>query len=56
MLTRIEHVGNVIPDVHAGVPLVVFRRTTEEDEIECMIWDIIEEEGGEVPPRQEPVR
>jgi Helitron helicase-like domain at N-terminus len=41
-------------EIHAGVPLVVFERRTEEQQIEAMLQDLIAEDAEHVQLRHEP--
>jgi hypothetical protein len=41
-------------EIHAGVPLVVFERRTEEEQIEAILRDLIEEDAEPAQLRQQP--
>jgi len=45
-----DHVENPMTDVHAGVPLVVFREQSEDEEIEQLLREYLAEEEGDVLP------
>ena len=41
---RADHAENPVAEVHAGVPLVVFRERTEDEEIEHLLRELVAED------------